>query len=190
MKRKTKEKMENVLMPLARAIDIDPNLLTLLSIAATLASAYYVLKAELATASLLFVAGAFLDVLDGLVARVHNRTTKLGSFADKTADRINDGVILIAVMLAGYVSLLVGVLALFFVLLASYMSAVLDSLTGKRIGEMISFRPVRAAVIFLGLLAAQVTAMVWVLLFIGIWACLYRFFKAVWILTGHYVILK
>lgn len=182
MKTKTQTRLENILLPIAKRINVNPNLLTVLSIILTLGSAYYILKSELVVAAALFLVGAILDALDGMVAREHHRTTKFGAFFDQFADRINDGAMVIAIVLAGYISVLIGILALFSVLLASYMSAVMDSLTGKRVGEAISFRPLRSAAIFLGLALGYLGAAVWVLLFIGIWSVIYRLFKAKWVL--------
>ena len=183
MKTKTQAKLENILLPIAKRLDVNPNLLTLLSIASILASAYYILALDLVTASVLFAIGALLDGLDGLVARTHRRGTKFGVLFDQTADRINDGVIVIAVAVAGYIEPFIGLAALFFVFLASYISAVLDSLSGKRIGDIISFRPVRSIVLFAGLLSGEIVVAIWLVLFIGIWATLYRLFKAKWVLS-------
>ncbi len=178
MKTKTQAKLENVLLPIAKRLDINPNLLTALSVLLTLAASYYILLSNLTLAALLFLVGCLLDALDGLIARAHKRETRFGAFLDQTADRVNDSLIIIAVIVAGYVDLAIGLSALFFILLASYMSAVIDSLTTKRIGEAISFRPIRSAAVFLGLLTGQVVALVWVLLFIGLWTTVYRLFKA------------
>ena len=143
-----------------------------------MAASYYILRLELIPAALLFLIGAVLDALDGLVARTHKKETKFGAFLDQTADRVNDSLVLIAIILAGYVDPTIGLSALFFVLLSSYMSAVIDSLTAKRIGEAISFRPIRSAAVFLGLLTGQMVALIWILLFIGLWTTAYRLFKA------------
>ncbi len=182
MKTKTQMRLENIMLPLARRINVNPNLLTFLSIVFTIAAAYYILLSEPAIAALLFLVGVLLDVLDGMVARICHRATKFGAFFDQFADRVNDGAIVIAIILAGYTSVLIGILALFSVILASYMSAVMDSLAGKRIGEAISFRPLRSATIFLGLASGYVGTSILILLFIGTWSIVYRLFKAKWIL--------
>jgi phosphatidylglycerophosphate synthase len=179
---KTRTKLENILLPIARPLNINPNILTLLSIILTLGSAYYILTFELIPAAVLFLFAALLDALDGLVAREHKRETKLGSFFDKTADRINDGAILLAIVLGGYIEPIIGLAAFFFIFLASYMSEAINSLSGKKIAEAISFRPIRSAVVFFGLLFNYVTVAVWVLLFIGLWTTIYRLFKAKWLL--------
>jgi len=178
MKTKTQKRFENILLPIAKRLPVNPNLLTLVSVIFTFASAYYVLSSELAIAALFFAIGALLDALDGLTARAHRRETKLGAFYDQTADRINDGAVLIAIILAGYVNLAVGVSTLFLILTASYMSSVIDSLAKKRIGEKISFRPIRSAILFIGLLSGEIVAAVWLLLFIGLWTFFYRLFRA------------
>jgi len=178
MKTKMQARMENILLPIAKRLDINPNILTILSVVFTLAASYYILLSDLVLAALLFLIGAVLDALDGLVARTHHGESKFGAFLDQTADRANDSMVIMAIIVAGYVDLTIGLSALFFILLASYMSAVIDSLTAKRIGEAISFRPIRSAAVFLGLLTGQIVALIWVLLFIGIWTTVYRLFKA------------
>jgi len=182
MKTNTQTKLENILLPLAKRVNVNPNLLTILSLVFTLGSVYCILNSELVIASAFFLVGAVLDALDGMVAREHRRATKFGAFFDQFADRVNDGAIVIAIILAGYISVLIGILALFSVILASYMSAVMDSLAGKKIGEAISFRPLRSTAIFLGLALGYLEAAVWALLFIGIWSIAYRLFKAKWVL--------
>jgi len=178
MKTKTQARLENVLLPIAKRLNVNPNILTVLSVLFTLAAAYYILLLDLIPAAFLFLVGVVLDALDGLVARTHKRESKFGAFLDQTADRVNDGLVIIAIILAGYIDLTIGLSALFFILLSSYMSAVIDSLTAKRIGEAISFRPIRSSVVFLGLLTGQIAALIWLLLFIGLWTAIYRLFKA------------
>lgn len=182
MKTKTQTNLENLLLPIAKRVNLNPNFLTILATLFTLASAYYILSAELPIAAFLFLVGALLDALDGLVARVHKRETKFGAFFDQFADRLNDGMIIIAIVLAGYIGVFIGIITLFLVILASYMSAVMDSLAGKRIGEAISFRPLRSLAIFLGLASGYVEIAILAVLFIGIWSVVYRMFKAKWIL--------
>ena len=85
MKTKNQVKLENILLPVAKRVNVNPNLLTTLSLLFTLGSAYYILSSELAMAATLFLFGALLDALDGMVARAHNRVTKFGAFFDQFA---------------------------------------------------------------------------------------------------------
>jgi len=183
---KSKQKLENILLPIAKRMDVNPNILTLSSLVLTLISAYYVLSNAYLAAAFPFLIASLLDAMDGLVAKTHNRETKFGAFLDEIIDRLNDGIIIIAIILTGETELIAGLLALLLVLLSSYMSAVMDSLSKKRIGEIISFRPIRCAVVFFGLVLAQLNAIIWLLLFIGLWTAIYRMFKANWVLNSQF----
>lgn len=181
MKPKTKDKLESLLSPFA--VNINPNTVTFLSIILMLAAAYYVWEGKLIVAAILFAIAALGDALDGLIAKKYKRMTKFGAFFDRTADRINDSIIIMAIILAEYVHIELGLIVLFLVILASYMSATVEVVSKTRIGDEISLRPLRMFVIFLGLLSNQVYYAMWVLFAIALYAVLFRFYKA-------YVVLK
>ena len=50
-------------------------------------------------ATVAFVAGSILDILDGALARSHGKLTQFGSFLDSTTDRIREGFVLGAIAL-------------------------------------------------------------------------------------------
>jgi phosphatidylglycerophosphate synthase len=153
MKKKTKYKLESVLKPLA--FNVDPNAVTLFSVLVTTYAAYLIYSGQYFMAAIVFVIGALFDSLDGVIARRYRRTTDFGAFLDRCADRINDAIILIAVIFTGYVQPFIGVLTLAMVLFASYTSSTIEVIAKNRIGETMSLRPLRALVIFLSLILAS-----------------------------------
>lgn len=146
-----KNRAESLLVPLARRTPLPPLLITVFSIIAMCVAGYAVWKFQFLVAAAFVLISGFLDAYDGAVAKTHAGGTAFGSVFDKTADRINDAVILAAIILRGLVPLDLGLIALLTVVLASYVSACMDAVTKKQIGEKISLRPLRFAILILGL---------------------------------------
>lgn len=159
MKIERKNRIERALYPIAP--DIDPNILTVFSILSMLAAGYLVYLGYLAYAAAFVLLSGFFDVLDGATAKKHGRASKLGAFADRTADRISDIIIIGAIAVSGYVNVFLGILVISVVVLASYMSAVMEGMTKTKIGETLSMRPVRLAIIFVALLVPHPQALSW-----------------------------
>lgn len=174
MKKKRKEKIEKNACWFAP--DVNPNLVTFASICAMVAAAIFVFRGEFLYAGFLVLLSGFLDLMDGAIAKKYRRTSAFGSFFDKVADRINDAVIIGAVILAGLVNTGLGLLVLALILLSSYLSAVIDSIwTKKQKGEELSLRWIRLLVIVGGLFAKQIELMMFVLLVIGLYSFFDRF---------------
>lgn len=171
MKLETKGKIEALsLAPVAKHTNINPNYITAFSILLCIIAGYFVLQNSLLFAAIFWLLSGIFDSLDGLIAKMHRRATKFGSLFDKVADRINDAIIICAIILAGFVELWIGLLALVLITIASYASACLDAQVEKTTGERISLRAVRTAIIFLGLLvpvASAVRYAIYAVLLIG-----------------------
>ena len=69
---------------------INPNHLTVLGCAATVAAGVLIARGLLRTGGLVLIAAAACDALDGAVARVGRRRTAFGGFLDSSLDRISD----------------------------------------------------------------------------------------------------
>src|SRR3989344_5879568 len=150
---KTKHRNEILFFAgIAKRINVSPNYISAISIVLCAIAGYFVLQNLLAYAAIFWLLSGLFDSLDGLIAKMHNRSTKFGSLFDKVADRINDAIILCAIIIGGFVELWIGLLALVLITIASYASACLDAQVSKTTGERISLRAVRTAIIFLGLL--------------------------------------
>jgi archaetidylinositol phosphate synthase len=72
-------------------------------------------------ASLFVFFNAGFDAIDGEVARLSKRASPRGDFIDHAVDRYADLFILGGIMLSGYCDMLIGALAIFAVMLTSYM---------------------------------------------------------------------
>ncbi|AEC52007.1 CDP-diacylglycerol--glycerol-3-phosphate 3-phosphatidyltransferase [Pyrococcus sp. NA2] len=113
---KVKEPLERIGRGIAKA-GITPNQLTLLGFLITLFASYEFYLGNQIIAALILGIGAFLDALDGAVARATNRVSKFGGFLDSTLDRLSDGVIFLGIALGGLVDWRIAFLAL----MGSYM---------------------------------------------------------------------
>jgi len=84
-------------------------------------------------------ASGFFDVLDGAVARATGRTSQRGAFLDSTLDRVSEVVVFLGILVGGYTSPSLVLLALSLSLLVSYTRAKGDalgvSLAGIGVGE-------------------------------------------------------
>jgi len=87
---------------------------------------------------LVLVAGGF-DIVDGAVARVTGRASRRGAFLDSTLDRVAEVAVFAGILLGGYSTSVLVLLALSFSLLVSYTRAKGDALgvalSGVGIGE-------------------------------------------------------
>ena len=88
--------------------------------------------------ALVLLAGGF-DIVDGAVARVTGKTSKQGAFLDSTLDRVAEVAVFAGILVGGYSSPILVLLALSFSLLVSYTRAKGDALgvalSGIGIGE-------------------------------------------------------
>jgi archaetidylinositol phosphate synthase len=87
---------------------------------------------------LLAVSG-FFDVLDGAVARATGTTSQRGAFLDSTLDRVSEIVVFLGILVGGYTSPFLVLLALSLSLMVSYTRAKGDALgvnlAGIGVGE-------------------------------------------------------
>jgi len=182
MEIKTKSRIEATLLaPIAKRMNISPDCITAFSILLCIIAGYFVLQNSLAYGALFWLLSGIFDSLDGAIAKTHRRSTKFGSLFDKVADRINDAIILCAIILAGLVELWIGLAALVLITIASYASACLDAQVEKTTGERISLRAVRTGIIFIGLLLGMkisVQYAVYIVLIIGAYALASRLIYA------------
>ncbi len=90
-------------------------------------------------AGVLILISGFFDIVDGAVARVTGRVSKRGAFLDSTLDRLAEVAIYFGLLMGGFSTGPLVLLALSFSLLVSYTRAKADSLgvslSGVGIGE-------------------------------------------------------
>jgi archaetidylinositol phosphate synthase len=87
----------------------------------------------------LVLASGWFDIVDGAVARVTGRASRRGAFLDSTLDRVAEVAVFGGIMIGGYSTPILVLLALSFSLLVSYTRAKGDALgvalSGVGIGE-------------------------------------------------------
>lgn len=81
--------IDRPLESLAKALDINPNALTVTGMIINIAAAFEIPR-SLFAGGLLILAGGFFDMFDGISARVNNRRTEFGGFLDSVIDRYSD----------------------------------------------------------------------------------------------------
>lgn len=109
--------------PIAKRININPNILTIIGLLVSVFSAYMFARGDLLLGGIFILLSGFVDVIDGAVARNHRTTTPFGGILDSTADRFADAFILIGIIYGGSVNWFFGILALHASLSVSYVRA-------------------------------------------------------------------
>lgn len=158
---------------------LSPNVWTVVGfLFAVLAGILYATqRSEPHLAALAIICSGIFDVLDGAVARVTGKVTKQGSFNDSTLDRLAEVAIYSGIILAGYTSNLVVLLALSLSLLVSYTRAKGDALSVALSGIGIGERAERLIVLVLFSLIGFVWLGVYAVLVLAIITFVQRYYK-------------
>ena len=82
------------LMGRFRSVPLTPNQVTVAGLSLNGAAAVLIYHERFVWATVAFVAGSLLDILDGALARSHGKLSPFGGFLDSTTDRISEGLIL------------------------------------------------------------------------------------------------
>ncbi|PIN98747.1 MAG: CDP-alcohol phosphatidyltransferase family protein [Candidatus Diapherotrites archaeon CG10_big_fil_rev_8_21_14_0_10_31_34] len=80
-------------------LPLTPNQWTLFSLIPALLCFYFLLKANFVFAVIFFALAAFIDVIDGAVARVQGKTTKKGAYLDTITDRYVELIVFLGLFL-------------------------------------------------------------------------------------------
>jgi CDP-diacylglycerol---glycerol-3-phosphate 3-phosphatidyltransferase len=144
-----------------RLIDsrLTPNAISLTGFALNLAAAALVVGRMFFLAGIAFIVGSVMDTLDGRYSRMSGKGTPFGAFLDSTLDRLEEGIVLIAV--AAYfasrndqVAVAAVVAAVLFSLMVSYTRARAEAL-GVACKVGLATRPVRVVILSAGLVFAK-----------------------------------
>jgi phosphatidylglycerophosphate synthase len=79
-------------------LGLSPNQWTLVSVIPAIASAYFIIQQEYIPAAALFIIAAFLDMVDGAVARATGKASAFGAYLDTMVDRYVEFLIVAALM--------------------------------------------------------------------------------------------
>ncbi len=138
---------------------LTPNAISLTGFALNLAAAGLVVGRMFFLAGMAFIIGSVMDTFDGRYSRMSGKGTQFGAFLDSTLDRLEEGIVLIAV--AAYfasrgdqVAVAAVVAAVLFSLMVSYTRARAEAL-GVQCKVGLATRPVRVVILAIGLLFAK-----------------------------------
>ena len=82
-------------------IGLSPNQWTLISLIPVILAVYFLMNQEFIWAAILFIISSFIDLIDGSVARVTGKVSKLGAYLDTIVDRYIEGIIIFGLLFAG-----------------------------------------------------------------------------------------
>jgi phosphatidylglycerophosphate synthase len=123
-----KEKVQSAIKTQAKAADklgLTPNTISALGIFFALLSAlaYATGRQNLSLAVALLLLSGYCDMLDGALARLHQKTTPFGGYLDSLLDRYADSAVYTGIIVGGMCTIQWGLLALIGSLLVSYARA-------------------------------------------------------------------
>jgi CDP-diacylglycerol---glycerol-3-phosphate 3-phosphatidyltransferase len=138
---------------------LTPNTISLTGFALNVVAAVLVWQRYFFLAGIAFIVGSVCDTLDGRYSRMSGKGTPFGAFLDSTLDRMEEGIVLMAV--AAYFATLhksfavaAVVAAVLFSLMVSYTRARAEAL-GIECKVGIASRAVRVVILSIGLLFAR-----------------------------------
>jgi len=138
---------------------LTPNAISLTGLLLNLVAAVLVWEQLFFLGGIAFIVGSTMDTLDGRYSRMSGKGTPFGAFLDSTLDRVEEGIVLAAVV--GYfvlqgnrVAAAAVVIAVLASLMVSYTRARAEAL-GVECKVGIATRPVRVVILAIGLLFAK-----------------------------------
>jgi CDP-diacylglycerol---glycerol-3-phosphate 3-phosphatidyltransferase len=138
---------------------LTPNTISMTGLLLNVLAAVLVTQRYFFLAGIAFIAGSLMDMLDGRYSRMSGKGTPFGAFLDSTLDRVEEGVVLVAV--AAYfadrgddVAVAAVVLAVVGSYMVSYTRARAEAL-GVECKVGIASRAVRVVILSAGLLFAK-----------------------------------
>jgi len=154
------------------ATGLSPNFWTVVGLGFALLSAIvYGMGIEfgLIIGGVLLLVSGFFDMVDGQVARVTGKTSKVGSYLDSMFDKIAETAIFLGILVGGYAEPYLVLLAITLSLLVSYARAKSDSLNIKLQGIGIGERAERLlAIAIIGIIGYMEPAVIIVVIIAGI----------------------
>jgi len=159
--------LDKPLASLAKKITLNPNTITIIGFILTIFAAF-ILTQHLFWGGLLILFSGFFDMLDGIVARTHRKTSQFGAFLDSVLDRYSDSFLFFGLAWHFFeADSLTGVfLSLFTMvgaLLISYTRARAEGL-GQDCKVGLMERPERIVLMAFGALSGWIIPIMWLML--------------------------
>ncbi|MFZ0379674.1 MAG: CDP-alcohol phosphatidyltransferase family protein [Solirubrobacteraceae bacterium] len=138
---------------------LTPNAISLTGFALNLAAAALIVDRLFFVAGLAFIVGSIMDTLDGRYSRMSGKGSVFGAFLDSTLDRMEEGIVLIAIgayfaSRHNQVAAAATVAAVLGSLMVSYTRARAEAL-GVECKVGLATRPVRVVILSIGLVFAK-----------------------------------
>ena len=138
---------------------LTPNAISLTGFALNVAAAGLIVGRMFFLAGIAFIIGSIMDTLDGRYSRMSGKGSPFGAFLDSTLDRLEEGIVLIAVgayfaSKNNQVAAAATVAAVLGSLMVSYTRARAEAL-GVECKVGIATRPVRVVILSIGLIFAR-----------------------------------
>ncbi len=98
-----REKFKNISVKIGvlfSKLPLTANQWTVLSIVPVIIAVFFLVRQDFLTAGILFLISAFIDMIDGAVARVTNTASKYGAYLDTIMDRYIEGIIIFGLLFA------------------------------------------------------------------------------------------
>jgi len=130
-----REWYERTISPIGQVLasaQVSPNLLTVLSVLVALTAGYVYSQKRPVEGAVFMLLSAFVDMLDGAVARASGRVTRFGATFDHVLDRYAEAFMVVGMILGGYFGWELGFFTLFGMVMASFTRAKAESVGGLK----------------------------------------------------------
>ena len=145
-------------------IPLTPNQWTIISLIPAILAAYFLARDQFLFAAGLFIIAAFLDLVDGSVARVTGRVSKFGAYLDTIVDRYVEALIIFALLFVSlpssgfFLPIKAWILLYFFgAMMTTYAKSAAkekEIIEGNELKGGLLERAERLIILFLGIVAA------------------------------------
>jgi len=143
-------------------LPLSANQWTMLSLVPMFFALYFLVNQQFLLAAGLFLLSAFMDLIDGSVARVTGTVSKKGAYLDTVVDRYVEGIIILGLLFAGLPDFYLPVTAWLFVyffgaMMTTYAKAAAKEkeLTENELRGGFLERAERLLILFIGILVAS-----------------------------------
>ena len=127
-----RDRLSRWFTPLARRSPLSPNVITSIALLLNLVAAACLYSRWFLTAIVFIAIGGLCDAMDGIVARVQNKSSRFGDFLDHVADRVSDTAIAAGWMIGSAVREELTIVAVVLVMLNGYVGTQIEATFGER----------------------------------------------------------
>lgn len=127
-----RDRLHRWLSPLARRCPLSPNALTILALALNAFGAWLLYDRRFLLALGFIAIGGLLDALDGIVARVQEKSSPYGDFLDHFCDRVSDLLMVVGWLLGNRVRVEIAMAVVLAVMLNGYIGTQIEATWRER----------------------------------------------------------